>query len=125
MRWHRQHKILAKLANHCAKKRPEYSGVCNFNTIPINSLKPMLASIPVAEVWGIGSRLLAKLNQLGILTVPDPKQAHSCTLRDKFSIVMAKIIAELNGIACVDLEQVAPPKQNIAVPAALETLLLQ
>ncbi len=27
---------------------------------------------------------------------------------------MAKIIAELNGIACVDLEQVASPKQNIA-----------
>jgi DNA polymerase V len=27
---------------------------------------------------------------------------------------MAKIIAELNGIACIDLEQVAPSKQNIA-----------
>ena len=27
---------------------------------------------------------------------------------------MAKTIAELNGIACIDLEQVAPPKQNIA-----------
>ena len=107
-------KTLAKLANHCAKKRPEYAGVCNFNAIPIHSLNPILASIPVGEVWGIGSRLSAKLNQLGILTVLDLKRAHSRTLRDKFSVVMAKTIAELNGIACIDLEQVAPPKQNIA-----------
>ena len=107
-------KTLAKLANHCAKKRPEYAGVCNLNAIPINILNPILASLSVGEVWGIGSRLSAKLNQFGIHTVLDLKQAHSRTLRDKFSIVMTKIIAELNGIACIDLEQVAPSKQNIA-----------
>jgi DNA polymerase V len=107
-------KTLAKLANHCAKKRPEYSGVCNFNALPINILNPILASISVNEVWGIGSRLSAKLNHLGILTVLDLKRAHSPTLRDKFSVVMAKTIAELNGIACIDLEQAVPPKQNIA-----------
>ena len=107
-------KTLAKLANHCAKKRPEYAGVCNFNALTIPSLNPILASLPVSEVWGIGSRLSAKLNQFGIHTVLDLKQAHAPTLRDKFSVVMTKIIAELNGIACIDLEQVAPPKQNIA-----------
>jgi DNA polymerase V len=26
-------KTLAMLANHCAKKRPQYAGVCNFNTL--------------------------------------------------------------------------------------------
>jgi DNA polymerase V len=107
-------KTLAKLANHCAKKRPEFSGVCNFNDMPINIVDQILASMPVGEVWGIGSRLSAKLNRLGIVTVLDLKQAHSRTLRDKFSVVIAKTIAELNGIACIDLEQVAPPKQNIA-----------
>jgi DNA polymerase V len=103
-----------KLANHCAKKRPEYSGVCNFNAIPMNIIDQILASIPVGKVWGIGSRLSAKLNPLGILTVLDLKQAHSRNQRDKFSIVMNRTIAELNGIACIDLEQVAPPKKNIA-----------
>jgi len=57
---------------------------------------------------------LAKLNEFGIHTVLALKEAHYRTLRDKFSVVMTKIIAELNGIACIDLEQVAPPKQNIA-----------
>lgn len=27
-------KTLAKLANHCAKKRPIFNGVCNFNALP-------------------------------------------------------------------------------------------
>jgi DNA polymerase V len=107
-------KTLAKLSNHCAKKRPEYSGVCNFNIMSSGQLNSILQTIPVGEVWGIGSRLSVKLNQLGILTVLDLKRAHSRTLRDKFSVVMAKTIAELNGIACIGLEQVAPPKQNIA-----------
>jgi DNA polymerase V len=84
----------------------------SFNTP--HSLNPILASLSVSEVWGIGSRLSAKLNQFGIHTVLDLKQAHSRTLRDKFSVVMTKNIAELNGIACIDLEQAAPPKQNIA-----------
>ena len=105
---------LAKLANHVAKKRPEYFGVCNFNTITPVALDSLLATIPVGEVWGIGSRLSTKLNQLGVLTVLDLKQAHSRTLRDKFSVVMAKTIAELNGISCLALDQVAPPKQNVA-----------
>ncbi len=107
-------KTLAKLANHCAKKRPEYAGVCNLTTMPKTMTDSLFASLPVGEVWGIGAKLSAKLKQVGIVTVLDLKQAHSRTLRDQFSVVMAKTIAELNGIACLNLEQVSPPKQNIA-----------
>jgi len=107
-------KTLAKLANHCAKKRPDYAGVCNLTTMSKTMTDSLFASLPVREVWGIGSKLSAKLQQVGIVTVLDLKQAHSRTLRDQFSVVMAKTIAELNGIACIDLEQVAPAKQNIA-----------
>jgi DNA polymerase V len=107
-------KTLAKLANHCAKKRPQYAGVCNFNTLTPQAVDQILGSLPVNEVWGIGSRLASQLNGISIISVLDLKQAHSRTLRDKFSVTMAKTIAKLNGIACIDLEQVAPPKQNIA-----------
>jgi DNA polymerase V len=104
----------AKLANHCAKKRPEFRGVCNFNAMPTKTLDQLMATLPVGEVWGIGSRLSAQLNKIGILTALDLKQAHSRTLRDKFSVVMAKTVAELNGISCIARDQVPPPKQNIA-----------
>lgn len=57
-------KTLAKIANHCAKKRPEYQGVCNFNDMPLEQLNVIFQSLPVGELWGIGSRSTAKLNQL-------------------------------------------------------------
>ena len=52
-----------------------------------------MASLPVNEVWGIGTRMTTKLNGIGITTVLDLKQTHSRTLRDKFSIVMARCSA--------------------------------
>lgn len=107
-------KTLAKLANHCAKKRPHYTGVCNFNAMTTQATDEILRSLSVNEVWGIGPQLTAKLGRIGINTALDLKQAHSRTMRDKFSIVMARTIAELNGVSCIELEEVAPPKQNIA-----------
>jgi DNA polymerase V len=107
-------KTLAKLANHCAKKRPHYAGVCNFNAMTTQATDEILRSLPVNEVWGIGPQLTAKLGKIGINTALDLKQAHSRTMRDKFSIVMARTIAELNGVSCIELEEVTPPKQNIA-----------
>jgi DNA polymerase V len=107
-------KTLAKLSNHCAKKRPEYDGVCNFKAMTAKEVDEKMASFPVGEVWGIGRQLSAKLNQMNIHTVLDLKKAHRRTLRDKFSVTMEKTIAELNGEPCIELEQIPPDKQNIA-----------
>ena len=107
-------KTLAKLANHCAKKQAGYGGVCNFNGMPAKHLDGILQALPVGEVWGVGSRLSARLNQTGISTVLDLKHAHPRTMRDRFSVNMARTVAELNGESCIGLEQVAPAKQNIA-----------
>jgi DNA polymerase V len=38
-------KTLAKLSNHCAKKRPEFSSVCNFNTMSPGQLNSILQTI--------------------------------------------------------------------------------
>ncbi len=107
-------KTLAKLANHCAKKRPEYAGVCNFNELTPQQLDGIFKALPANEIWGIGSRLSAKLNQIGIETVFELKQSHSRTLRDKFSVVLARTITEINGESCIGLEDAPPPKQTIA-----------
>ena len=47
-------KTLAKLANHVAKKRPQFSGVCNLNVMSTEDLNELMASVDVDEVWGIG-----------------------------------------------------------------------
>lgn len=107
-------KTLAKLSNHVAKKRNEYNGVCNFKAMTSQEVDNIMASLPVEETWGIGRQLSTKLKLLGINTVLDLKKSHRRTMRDKFSVVMTMVIAELNGEQCIELEQTPPNKQNIA-----------
>jgi DNA polymerase V len=106
-------KTLAKLANHCAKKRPAFDGVCNFNQMPIEPINQMLSEINVGEVWGVGKKLALKLQVLGINSALDLKRANPERLRALFSVVMEKTIRELNGTVCIEMEEIAPPKKQI------------
>lgn len=106
-------KTLAKLANHCAKKRPVFNGVCNFNTMNPGELDALLAEIEVGEIWGVGRKLAPKLEALGFRSVLDLKRANPARLRQQFSVVMEKTIRELNGTVCMELEEMAPAKKQI------------
>ena len=106
-------KTLAKLANHCAKKRPIFNSVCNFNTMSTEELDQLLSEIDVGEIWGVGRKLAPKLHAFGYKTVLDLKRANSEALRRHFSVVMQKTIHELNGIVCIEIEEIPPPKKQI------------
>ena len=106
-------KTLAKLANHVAKKRPEYAGVCNLNTLRLDALDELMKSIDVAEVWGIGRQINIRLKSMGINTVYDLKTASPEYLRQQFNVVVEKTHRELNGITCMELEEITPAKQEI------------
>jgi DNA polymerase V len=67
----------------------------------------------VSEVWGIGRRLSIRLKELGIDTVLDLKQANPDYLRQQFNVVVEKTNRELSGVACLELEEIAPNKQQI------------
>jgi len=106
-------KTLAKLANHCAKKRPQFNGVCNFNTMTTYDLDQLLSEIEVGEIWGVGRKLAPKLAALGYQSALDLKRASPEALRQQFSVVMEKTIRELNGTVCIELEEISPPKKQI------------
>lgn len=106
-------KTLAKLANHCAKKRPQFNGVCNFNDMHAAELDALLNDVHVSEIWGVGRKLAPRLEAMGYRTVLDLKRANSAALRQQFSVVMQKTIHELNDIVCIELEDVTPPKKQI------------
>lgn len=107
-------KTLAKLANHCAKKNAEFAGVCNFNQLNSTQLNRLLSSLEVQNVWGIGRKLAAKLkNDRNLHTALDLKQANPDTLRRVYSVVIEKTIRELNGIACIELEEPGLAKKQI------------
>lgn len=61
-------KTLAKLANHVAKKRPEFNSVCDFNSMPERDLDAILATIDVGEVWGVGGKISARMREMGVET---------------------------------------------------------
>jgi len=104
-------KTLAKLANFAAKKWQKTDGVLDLSD-PIRREK-LMKIVPVGEVWGIGSRTTAKLNQLGIHTVWDLANQPSKRIQAQFNVVVARTVMELNGIPCLDLEEIAPDKQQI------------
>jgi DNA polymerase V len=106
-------KTLAKLANHAAKKGHAPDGVCDFNAWEPERLDSLLGEIHVGEVWGIGRRLVPKLADLGIESVLDLRSADPEYMRQQFSVVMEKTVRELRGQACIELEEIAPPKQQI------------
>lgn len=106
-------KTLSKLANHCAKKRPVFNSVCNFNTMHPKDLEDLLGQAEVGEIWGVGRKLAPKLQALGFNTVLDLKRANPERLRQQFSVVMEKTIRELNGTVCIELEEISPAKKQI------------
>jgi DNA polymerase V len=102
-------KTLAKMASHFAKKHSGYQHCCLIDTDEkrIKALK----LYPVDEVWGIGRRYAAKLENLGIHTAYEfasmSKEALNATFNN---IVIYRTWAELNGEDCVPNEAMAKKK---------------
>ena len=104
-------KTLAKLANFAAKKWKKTDGVLDLSDTMRR--EKLMRIVPVGEVWGIGSRTTAKLNQLGIHTIWDLAIQPSKRIQAQFNVVVARTVLELNGIPCLELEEIVPDKQQI------------
>ena len=106
-------KTLAKLANHMAKKNAQFNGVCDLHAIPKLERLNWMSTIEVSEVWGVGRRLSQRLNAMGIHTVLDLRNSNPSDMRKHFSVVLERTVQELRGVPCLELEDIAPPKQQI------------
>lgn len=116
-------KTLAKLANHVAKKQPEYGGVCDFNALVETELDRLLAGIEAAEIWGVGRRTRERLQAMGIQSALDLKRAPAKHIRAEFGVVLERTVAELNGICCLELDDVAPPRRQIVCSRSFGSLV--
>ena len=106
-------KTLAKLANYCAKKQPEWSGVCNFSELPTIRIDNIMSKIRISEVWGVGNKTANKLNSIGIYSVLDLKKSDAIQIKNIFSIKLEKIIYELNKTICFPIDLKIPLKKQI------------
>jgi len=105
-------KTLAKLANHTAKRLIDQTGgvvdLCDQFKCDWT-----LRNTEVGEVWGVGKRMKARLEIMGIKSAMDLAKADAWTLRQKFSVVIEKTARELAGTPCLELGEADPPKQEI------------
>lgn len=109
-------KTLAKLANHCAKKRfAGRDGVCDFGRYSETQLSKLFATIPVGDIWGIGRKISETLVAMNIETVEDLRTANQSRMRQQFSIVVERTVKELNGISCIELDGAGTARQQIMV----------
>jgi len=99
-------KTLAKLANRLAKR----SGTGCFRLDA--GEESALGRVPVAEVWGIGRRLSVRLLRVGLGNAWQFAQAPSSLIRSIGGVTLERTQRELNGIACLEMEEISPPRKN-------------
>lgn len=106
-------KTLSKVANHLAKKDSVRRGVCVLNGE--SEIDAALKTLEVKDLWGIGKRIAYRLNQVGIRTAYQLKKTDPRWMRQHFTVVGERIIHELNGISCLELESEAQARKSIQV----------
>ena len=106
-------KTEAKMANHIAKKNPYLNGICNLVEMDYCATESLYSNIEVGEVWGVGRNNAKRLNSMNIVTVLDFVQADPQRIREQFSVVLQRSVLELQGLSCLELEQVSKAKQQI------------
>lgn len=106
-------KTLAKLSNFIAKKRQQYSGVFDIRTLSEPEQLALMQDICVDEIWGIGRKMSERLNNIGIWTVRDLREADPEQMQERFSVVVKRTVLELQGMSCLSLEEIAEPRKQI------------
>lgn len=104
-------KSLAKIANKIAKKSPKAGGVLNLAGSPY--IDQALDRVPIGDVWGVGGAYESFFRENGITTALGFKKAPRPFIRQRMGVVGVRILKELNGISCLPLELVPPPKKMI------------
>lgn len=106
-------KTLAKLANHCAKKQSHFNGVCDFTSMSQTEVETMMQKLPVSKVWGIGNKLEAKLNKVGVNDVLRLKRADPKRIRDEFGVLLERTVKELNGESWLELDETLAESKQV------------
>jgi DNA polymerase V len=104
-------KTLAKLANHLAKQQRDLRGCCAIYTE--RQRIAALKQFPCEGVWGVGRRLSARLRDQGVISAWDLARQQPALVRKQFGVTLERTLRELNGEACMGLDQQPQPKQQI------------
>ena len=111
-------KALAKVANKVAKKFPDKTG----NVYVIDSDEKRIKALkwlPVGDVWGIGRQHARRLENMNVKTAYEFTLLNDEVVKKNMSIVGLRLLKELQGISCLDIEMPSD-KKNIATTRSFD-----
>ncbi|MDR5095820.1 Y-family DNA polymerase [Enterobacter sp. EC-ML 621] len=106
-------KTLAKSAQWASKEWPQFGGVLALTKNNPKRTEKLLSLQPVEEIWGVGRRIGKRLNTYGVTTALQLARMNPVFIRKNFTVVLERTVRELNGEACISLEEAPPSKQQI------------
>jgi DNA polymerase V len=94
-------RTLSKVANALAKATEKiWGGVVDLHDHALRDR--LFREWPVGEVWGVGKALAGRLRPLGVHTTADLAALPPTVARDVGTVVLERLVRELNGIECDD-----------------------
>ncbi len=72
-----------------------------------------LYRLKLTDLWGIAGRMEARLNALGIHTPLQLRDADPRHLRERLGVVIQRMVMELRGEPCMELEEGTPDRKSI------------
>lgn len=106
-------KTLAKFANFIAKKNPVFGGICDLSDPTLADF--CMRRTDVTQVWGVGRQTSVKLRASGIETVAQLRDTALPLARKLGTVVLERTVAELQGLRCIELQDVEPQRKGMAV----------
>jgi DNA polymerase V len=76
-------------------------------------IEAALGRMALRELWGIAGRIEQRLAALGITTPLQLRDADPQFIRERFNVVMQRMVMELRGVPCIALEEVAPDRKSV------------
>jgi DNA polymerase V len=121
-------KTLAKVANHIAKSEERKAkrnninpqsklGVCILDSK--EEIEAALISLPVEEIWGVGRQYTKLLKKYGIETALQLRNANDGWIRKHLTVMGLRMVTELRGIQCIEMEAEPPPKKAICTARSM------
>lgn len=121
-------KVQAKLANRWAKDHALFEHACDWTTLPDTVRRTLLETTPVSDLWGVGRRLTARLQQQGVHTVADFMALTAEQARRIGHKPLWQLHRELHGERHFELDMSPAPRQQIissrSFPTGIQSLPL-
>ncbi len=105
-------KLLAKAANRHAKRHKAVTGGV-FDLAGYWDPDGILSGMETGDLWGVGRNLAQLLRGMGVKTALEFKQADPAAIRKSMGVIGERLLRELNGISCLELEEMPPDRKGV------------